>query len=37
MQHFYRTAIEAPWARQVLGLDTKDDGSAGESSAEAGT
>jgi DNA-binding transcriptional ArsR family regulator len=31
MQHFYRTAIEAPWARQVLGLD---DGLAGESSPE---
>ena len=24
MQHFYRVAIEAPWARQVLGLDAKD-------------
>ena len=34
MQHFYRTTIEAPWARQVLGLDAKDDGAAGESSAE---
>jgi DNA-binding transcriptional ArsR family regulator len=32
MQHFYRVAIEAPWARQVLGLDPKDDGPAGESS-----
>lgn len=30
MQHFYCTAIEAPWARQVLGL--AEDGSiAGES------
>jgi DNA-binding transcriptional ArsR family regulator len=37
MQHFYRTAIEAPWARQVLGLDAKDPGSAGESSGEPGT
>jgi DNA-binding transcriptional ArsR family regulator len=35
MQHFYRTAIEAPWARQVLGLDErKHDGPAGENSAE---
>jgi DNA-binding transcriptional ArsR family regulator len=32
MQHFYRTAIEAPWARQVLGLDPGGDGPAGESS-----
>ncbi len=32
MQHFYRTAIEAPWARQILGFDEK--GAAGESSAE---
>lgn len=36
MQHFYRSAVEAPWARQVLGLD-EDGGGAGESSAEAGT
>jgi DNA-binding transcriptional ArsR family regulator len=34
MQHFYCTAIEAPWARQVLGLEEKHDGPAGESSAE---
>lgn len=35
MQHFYRASIEAPWARQVLGLDAKDakdDDSTGESS-----
>jgi DNA-binding transcriptional ArsR family regulator len=31
MQHFYRAAIEAPWARQVLGLSPKEDGPAGES------
>jgi DNA-binding transcriptional ArsR family regulator len=32
MQHFYRAAIEAPWARQVLGLDPKKEGpNAGES------
>ena len=32
MQHFYRDSVEAPWARQVLGLDAKGDGSTGESS-----
>jgi DNA-binding transcriptional ArsR family regulator len=38
MQHFYCTAIEAPWARQVLGLDEREhDGPAGESSAESET
>jgi DNA-binding transcriptional ArsR family regulator len=31
MQHFYCLTIEAPWARQVLGLTEKDDGPAGES------
>jgi DNA-binding transcriptional ArsR family regulator len=30
MQHFYRFAVEAPWARQILGLD---DSPPGESSA----
>jgi hypothetical protein len=34
MQHFYRVRIEAPWARQLLGWDEKDKGSAGESSTE---
>ena len=29
MQHFYRTAIDAPWARQILGLETEG-GSKGE-------
>jgi DNA-binding transcriptional ArsR family regulator len=33
MQHFYRTAIEAPWARQILGLREAE----GESSTEQGT
>jgi DNA-binding transcriptional ArsR family regulator len=33
MQHFYRTSIEAPWARQVLGLDDKDGGPPGENPA----
>jgi DNA-binding transcriptional ArsR family regulator len=37
MQHFYRAAIEAPWAREVLGLGRKDDGEAGESSTESET
>jgi hypothetical protein len=37
MQHFYCATIEAPWARQVLGLDEPDDGTAGESSAGPGT
>ncbi len=32
MQHFYCVAIEAPWARQVLGLSKKGRGPAGESS-----
>jgi DNA-binding transcriptional ArsR family regulator len=31
MQHFYRTAIKAPWARQVLGLRRKNNRRAGES------
>jgi DNA-binding transcriptional ArsR family regulator len=34
MQHFYRAAVEAPWALQVLGLEEKHSGPAGESSAE---
>jgi len=37
MQHFYRVAIEAPWALEVLGLEQKDGGSPGESSTEPGT
>jgi DNA-binding transcriptional ArsR family regulator len=37
MQHFYCATIEAPWARQVLGLDEPDGGTAGESSAGPGT
>jgi DNA-binding transcriptional ArsR family regulator len=37
MQHFYRTAIEAAWAREVLGLGPKDDDAAGESSTEPAT
>jgi DNA-binding transcriptional ArsR family regulator len=37
MQHFYRTTIEAPWARQILGLTETDGDSEGESSTEQGT
>lgn len=31
MQHFYRSAIEAPWAREILGLTKDKDDSTGES------
>lgn len=37
VQHFYRSTIEAPWARLVLGLEVKPDPSSGESSTEPGT
>lgn len=37
MQHFYRTAIEASWAQQLLGLSEGDGKSEGESSAGQGT
>jgi len=37
MQHFYRNSVEAPWARQVLGLDEKGEGPPGESPAKPGT
>jgi DNA-binding transcriptional ArsR family regulator len=30
MQHFYRIAIDEPWARQVLGLSGDDEGKRGE-------
>ncbi len=36
-QHFYRTVIEAPWARQILGLTEEKGKSEGESSAGRGT
>lgn len=36
-QHFYRTVIEAPWARQVLGLSETERKPQGESSTEQGT
>jgi DNA-binding transcriptional ArsR family regulator len=31
MQHFYRSAIEAPWALEILGLDQAGDPDKGES------
>jgi DNA-binding transcriptional ArsR family regulator len=31
MQHFYRTAVDAPWARQILGLGEAEGGGKGES------
>ena len=37
MQHFYCIAIEAPWARQMLGLDAEVDPPAGESRPDPGT
>jgi len=36
VQHFYRTTVKAPWARQVLGLGDSEEG-AGESSDGAAT
>jgi DNA-binding transcriptional ArsR family regulator len=32
VQHFYRSAVTAPWAQQVLGSGDKDGDGAGESS-----
>jgi DNA-binding transcriptional ArsR family regulator len=32
VQHFYRSAVKAPWAQQVLGLGESDGDGAGESS-----
>jgi DNA-binding transcriptional ArsR family regulator len=32
LQHFYRSAVEAPWARQVLGLSGTGEDARGESS-----
>lgn len=29
-QHFYRTAIDAPWAREILGLGEAEGGGKGE-------
>lgn len=36
MQHFYCTAIEAPWARQILGFGNAGEDSSGESSIQPG-
>lgn len=37
VQHFYRTTIEAPWARLVLGLEDLEDRPSGESPTDPGT
>jgi DNA-binding transcriptional ArsR family regulator len=37
VQHFYRCAVRAPWARQVLGLEEASGGGTGESSGSATT
>ncbi len=37
VQHFYRSAVDAPWARHVLGLGEIDEDGAGESSEGAST
>jgi DNA-binding transcriptional ArsR family regulator len=37
VQHFYRSTVEVPWARQILGLGEKDCGGTGESSGDAST
>ncbi len=37
VQHFYRGRVEAPWARQILGLGEEKDGAGGENSEGAST
>lgn len=37
VEHFYRSAVEAPWARDILGLGERNSGAAGESSRSAAT
>jgi DNA-binding transcriptional ArsR family regulator len=37
MQHFYLNAVEAPWARQILGLGDREEGERGESPGGPGT
>jgi DNA-binding transcriptional ArsR family regulator len=37
MQHFYSTAVEAPWARQILDLSEGEDNDRGENSGDPGT
>jgi DNA-binding transcriptional ArsR family regulator len=36
MQHFYRIAIDEPWARQVLGLSDNGDATQGDETDEPG-
>jgi DNA-binding transcriptional ArsR family regulator len=36
-QHFYTTAVDAPWALRILGLDHRENGSPGESSGDRST
>jgi DNA-binding transcriptional ArsR family regulator len=37
VQHFYSTAVEAPWARQILDLSEGEDDERGENSDKPGT
>ncbi|MGN6557073.1 MAG: helix-turn-helix domain-containing protein [Solirubrobacterales bacterium] len=37
VQHFYRSTVKVPWARQILGLGQKDCGGTGESFGDAST
>jgi DNA-binding transcriptional ArsR family regulator len=37
MQHFYRNAINAPWARQVLGISEAEDEERGDSQDDLGS
>ncbi|HEX7278984.1 MAG TPA: helix-turn-helix domain-containing protein [Solirubrobacterales bacterium] len=37
VQHFYRSAVNAPWAQQVLEIGESDGGGAGESSSGTST
>jgi len=37
VQHFYRSAVDAPWAQQVLGIGGKKGATPGESSGSAPT
>jgi DNA-binding transcriptional ArsR family regulator len=35
IEHFYRVAVKAPWAWQILGLEEDERGPSGESSSDA--
>jgi DNA-binding transcriptional ArsR family regulator len=37
VEHFYRSVVEAPWARDILGLGERNSGAAGKSSGGAAT